>query len=146
LPERLVIYREMPQSLSRVGVNPFLQKRLLFSAENLRHASGGTAPMDLCRDAAALAHGAYDGISAHCDIRAVCDLVGDAARRIEAQNPGADLSAARKRLIWDLRDHHAAYEAGTLWQLRQMLRGMPVIGPIGRQLMAFLRRRQGLDR
>jgi glycosyltransferase involved in cell wall biosynthesis len=146
LPERLVIYREMPQSLSRVSANPFLQKRLLFSAENFRHACGGAAPMELCRDAAALAHGAYDAISVSCDIRAVCDLVGEAARRIEAQNPGADLSAARRRLIWDLRDHYAAYKAGPLWQLRQMLRRMPMIGPVGRRLMAFLRKRQGLAR
>jgi hypothetical protein len=140
LPERLVIYREMPQSLSRVSANPFLQKRLLFAAENLRHASGGAAPMELCRDTAALAHGAYDGISSHCDIGAVCGLVSAATQRIEAQNPGADLRACRKRLIWDLRDHYAAYKAGRLWRLRQMVRGMPVIGPVGRRLMAYPRR------
>ena len=146
LPERLVVYREMPQSLSRVSANPFRHKRLLFSAENFRYASGGTAPIDLCRDAAALAHGAYDSISSNCDIRAVCDLVDEAARRIEAQNPGADLTACRKRLIWDLRDHYAAYKAGILWQVRQMLRRLPVIGPVGRRLMARVRGARGLAR
>jgi glycosyltransferase involved in cell wall biosynthesis len=140
LPERLVIYREMPRSLSRVGPNPFLRKRLLISTENLRHASGGEAPMNVCRDAAALAHAAYDSVSSDCDIRAVCHLVDAAARRIEAHNPGADLAVSRKRMIWELRDNYAAFKGGPLWNLRQALRRMPVIGPAGRRLKAYLRR------
>jgi glycosyltransferase involved in cell wall biosynthesis len=143
LPERLVIYREVPRSLSRIGPNPFLQKRMLISAENLWHANGGEAPMDVCRDAAALAHAAYDSVSSQCDIRAVCDLVAAAARQIEARNPGADLRASRRHLLWELRDNYAAYRNGPLWRIRQTLRRMPVIGAVGRRVMAYVRRSAG---
>jgi glycosyltransferase involved in cell wall biosynthesis len=143
LPERLVIYREMPPSMSRAGRNPFLNKVLLISAENLSHASD--APMSVCGDAAALVHSAFDSVSSLCEIRAVCDLVAAAARRIEARCPGADLRASRDRMIQHLRNRHAAYKgeivsAVSTGMVRRLLQRMPVIGLIGRRLMPYLRR------
>ena len=41
LPERLTIYREVPASMSRDGIDPFKEKLVLISAENLSAASTG---------------------------------------------------------------------------------------------------------
>jgi hypothetical protein len=136
LPERLVIYRETPQSMSRVGPNPFLEKLILISSENLWHMSGQVTPMRVCTDAAALFHGGYARVSPDCDIGAICRVVEAATTRIEADNPGADLGEARARLIGSLRHHHGACR-GT--GLRHVLRRMPVIGPLGRRVITFLR-------
>jgi glycosyltransferase involved in cell wall biosynthesis len=139
LPERLVIYREVPGSMSRIGVNPFQQGVIRIATENLTHAGGGAFPMTVCRDAAALINGAYDGVSPHCDIGAICDLVRAAARRIEADNPGADLACRRDRLICNLLEHDKARRP--LGRLRNMLRRTPVVGPAAMRLARIVRDR-----
>jgi len=141
LPERLVIYREMPQSMSRIGPNPFLQKLILITAENLRCTSGNDASIRVCEDAAALIHGAYDSVTPQCDIRAICNVVMEATRRIEANNQGTDLGRSRDRMIRNLRHHYAACEGvGVLRRgILPMLRRMPIIGPLGQRLMILLR-------
>src|ERR1700722_19986529 len=40
LAERLTIYREIPSSMSRVSAQPFLEKLVTISSENLAYASG----------------------------------------------------------------------------------------------------------
>ena len=57
LPEQLLIYREMPKSLSssgREGAFSFLDKLVMISAENLAWRLGLPSPSHDCRDAAAL--------------------------------------------------------------------------------------------
>jgi hypothetical protein len=144
LPERLVIYRETPKSISRTGSRPFLHQLVLISSENLWHASGGATSMQLCRDAAALFHAACDRVSPQCDIEAVCRLVDVAANQIEARNPGADLGPARDRTLRHLREHHAACRgSGSSYaSLRSIAGRMPVVGPLGRRVMTLLRIRR----
>jgi glycosyltransferase involved in cell wall biosynthesis len=45
LPERLLVHREVPQSMSRTGPNPFLDRLVSLSAENLAFANGLTQPI-----------------------------------------------------------------------------------------------------
>jgi len=141
LAERLLIYREMPGSMSRDGANPFQDRLVLIAAENLAHAAAGAIPMSVCVDAAALCHGVYRKVSPQCDFAAVRRLVEVAARRIEADNPGADLGARRARLIRDLHDRDRARRGGTppFGRLRSLLRRAPVIGPVGKRLIGLLR-------
>ena len=56
LPERLLVYREAAQSMSRTGENPFHAKLLLLSAENIALTSGLPQADQHCRDIAALVH------------------------------------------------------------------------------------------
>jgi hypothetical protein len=58
LPERLMIYRETPGSISRRGDNPFLEKIVVFSAENIAYAVGLEKPDTHCINIAAFTHGA----------------------------------------------------------------------------------------
>jgi len=143
LPGRLVIYRESPGSMSRDGANPFQKNLVQIAAENLAHAGGPSFAMSVCLDAAALFHGVHQRVSPNCDIRAICGLVNEAARRIEADNPGADLAERRDRLIDSLRHHDAARRASArpLGRLRAMLRRMPVIGRAGSRLARIVRNR-----
>jgi hypothetical protein len=56
LPERLLVYREAAQSMSRTGVNPFQSRLLVLSAENLALTAGLPEVDPHCRDIAALFH------------------------------------------------------------------------------------------
>lgn len=143
LPERLVIYRETPLSMSRTGPNPFQRKRLLISAENLWHASDRAAPMTVCMDAAALLHDAYDDVSPGCDIRAICDVLEAAVHQIETRNPGADLRSSRDRTIRNLLHHYVVCKGPGFFlrNLRPALR--PLIYSVGRRLTEVLRKSSG---
>jgi glycosyltransferase involved in cell wall biosynthesis len=83
LPERLTIYREVPTSMSREGANPFLEKLILISAENVAAAaSGDPNPERIHLDIASLLHGGANRMSANADIDVMCDVVREAGRRI----------------------------------------------------------------
>ena len=83
LPERLTIYREVPTSMSRDGVNPFMEKLILISAENLAAASTGVLlPQPVHRDIACLAHGQPDKMSGDADIEAMCAAIVMAGKSI----------------------------------------------------------------
>lgn len=113
LADRLLAYREVPQSMSRVSSNPFLEKLLMLSAENIALANGLAEPDGRCRDAASLIHVAYDRVSEQARIEPLLALLAGARGTFAARFPGQDFRAAegayRDHLI-----HHFA-----------MARGMP---------------------
>jgi glycosyltransferase involved in cell wall biosynthesis len=93
LPERLTIYREVPSSMSREGINPFMEKLVLISAENLAAASIGEArPQDVHFDIACLVHGLPERLSKNSNIDAMCAVLAKAGdhifgdRHAEAKN------------------------------------------------------------
>ena len=75
LPERLVIYREIPKSMSRTGSNPFQDKLVNICAENLAFANNLEAPDDISTDIAAFTHSALKRISAAPDINRMCAVI-----------------------------------------------------------------------
>lgn len=112
LPEQLLIYREMPKSLSssgREGAFSFLDKLVTISAENLAWRLGLPSLSQDCRDAAALNHAAYAKVSPNVDIEAVCALVERAGRAIEHANPGAELSSRVAQAINGIRHQHSVW-------------------------------------
>ncbi len=112
LPEQLLIYREMPKSLSssgREGAFSFLDKLVMISAENLAWRLGLPSPSHDCRDAAALNHAAYAKVSQDVDIEAVCALVERAARKIEHDNSGAELRGQITQAINRIRHQHSVW-------------------------------------
>jgi glycosyltransferase involved in cell wall biosynthesis len=91
LPERLTIYREVPNSASRVGDNPFLQKLTLISSENLALATGAGKPEQIHIDIAALTHGSDAHVSPSPDLAAMGTVVREAGRAIAGSEPSEDL-------------------------------------------------------
>lgn len=103
LAERLTIYREVPSSMSREGRQPFLEKIVTISAENLAYATGATAPQQVHVDIAALIHNAEARVSRNPDIRAMLAVVDEAGRRISGGQPSPELkqriAQTRRRLL-----------------------------------------------
>jgi glycosyltransferase involved in cell wall biosynthesis len=83
LPERLTIYREVPTSMSREGTDPFTEKLVLISAENLAAASTGEPkPQRVHFDIAYLVHGMPERMSQSADIEAMCAVIAKAGTGI----------------------------------------------------------------
>lgn len=83
LPERLTIYREVPTSMSREGVDPFKEKLISISAENLAAATVGAAePQRVHVDIASIVHGAPERMSQGADIEAMCAVITQAGKAI----------------------------------------------------------------
>lgn len=86
LPERLLVYREVPQSMSRTGPNPFLDKLVTICAENLAFANGLSAPTQDSIDAAAFTHSAPHRLSRRPNLKRMQQLVQQAAENIAASS------------------------------------------------------------
>ena len=82
LPERLVIYREVPKSMSRTGPNPFQDKLVNICAENLAFVNNLDVPDDIAKDIAAFTHSAFKKISASPDINRMCETIIKAGENI----------------------------------------------------------------
>lgn len=90
IPEPLVVYREMPGSMSRVGENPFLERVINLSIENLTWALGRTEPDTHIADLAALAHYARHRLSPAPDYTEIVRLVREAARDMAGISSAGD--------------------------------------------------------
>jgi cellulose synthase/poly-beta-1,6-N-acetylglucosamine synthase-like glycosyltransferase len=143
LPERLLVYREMPASMSREGANPFLDKLIVISAENLAHWNKMSNPDRHCLDAAALTHAAYDRISAETDIDVVCRLVETATAAIQTANPSVDLDARKTQVLANLRHHYGYARKVPAWTapLAPTLHRLPIPIAIRRRIKAWISRR-----
>jgi glycosyltransferase involved in cell wall biosynthesis len=82
LPQRLLVYREVPQSITRTGDNPMRSKVLLLAAENLALGSGLAEPDVHCRDIAALFHQAPWARSRRPDLAAMQAVLARCFERI----------------------------------------------------------------
>jgi glycosyltransferase involved in cell wall biosynthesis len=111
LPERLLVYREAPQSMSRTGENPFQSKLVLLSAENVALTSGLAEPDQHCRNIAALMHRSTEGRSRRQDLAAMEAVLQRCFDRIGAEVDSEDERRQFKArcAYWldNLRHHHA---------------------------------------
>lgn len=115
LPERMTIYREVPESMSRVGPNPFLDKLVMISAENIAAMLNLSEPTTVTRDVAALTHGAYNCLSSKPDIKSMCDCVHRAGRRIDAASDSSDVLQRTENRIKCLRHQYLACRYKANW-------------------------------
>ena len=137
LPERLLVYREAAQSMSRTGVNPFQSKLLLLSAENLALTSGLAAPDVHCRDIAALVHQAPQARSPQPDLRAMQAVLQRCFDRI-----GREAGTGEERQEFEAR---CAYWSDNLRHhyLRQVVQpewAQPVTAAVWRRARSVLRK------
>jgi hypothetical protein len=91
LPERLTIYREVPNSISRASAQPFLEKLVIISSENLAYATGEGRPQQVHIDIATLFHGVYERLSMRPDVGGMCAVIAEAGRRIGGDRPEPEL-------------------------------------------------------
>jgi hypothetical protein len=103
LPERLTIYREVPNSMSRERSSSFIEKVVLISAENLAAALGLASPGRDHWDIASLIHRAPGKLSVDPDIERMCGLIRAVGQRIHAGSPGSDVPARATQRIDNLR-------------------------------------------
>ncbi len=92
LGERLTVYREVSSSMSRAGAQPFLERLVTISSENLAHASGAIVPQQVHVDIAALVHGADARVSRKPDAAAMYAIVEEAGRKIGGGKLRPDLA------------------------------------------------------
>jgi len=82
IPEILHVYREIPTSMSRDGVNPFRNRVIDLSVENQQWLLGDETVGSEIHDLAALNHGAYARVNPRASWRAISRLVMDAADKL----------------------------------------------------------------
>jgi len=110
LPERLTIYREVPNSMSRGRSTAYVDRIVMISAENLAAAVGSSPPGRDHWDIAALNHRAFAKLSANPDIESMCRTVREAGDRILADGLASELRTRVQRRIDNLRHAFDIYE------------------------------------
>lgn len=116
LPEVLMAYREVPGSMSRAGVNPFLPKLVQISAENIAWVSDCAVDCPAVVSLAKLFHEDYEGVPAGVTFSEMRAVLNIAMLRI-AQESGVTqqhLKVISQQAINRLRYRHLNYCSGGL--------------------------------
>ncbi|MBU1312777.1 MAG: glycosyltransferase [Alphaproteobacteria bacterium] len=113
LGERLLVYREVPQSMSRAGPNPFLDRLVTISAENLAWATRRQKVDADTENVAALTHSALHRLSRKPDIRSMASVVADAARFVAPGDVEVAARAAERARI--LNYQWVMHRTGSQW-------------------------------
>jgi hypothetical protein len=121
LPERLLVYREMPQSMSRTGDNPFQDKLVTLCAENLAFANRLRVPNAACIDAAAFTHSALHRLSPRPSMRRMLQVVQGAGERIAADSGEPEVLRKTEERIAILRYQFMLRQTHAHW-VRPLLR------------------------
>lgn len=90
LTETLMAYREVPNSMSRDGNNPFLRNIVKISAENIAWATGYAADSDAVLALSKLMHGDYAGLPPSMQLSEMRAVLDRAMLRITEES-GASL-------------------------------------------------------
>lgn len=114
LPEVLLAYREVPSSMSRTGLNPFLTRLINISAENIAWYSGRNINAPEVTALSKLAHGVYEGIPRGVSFSKIEILIRDAAKSIidRSDVPSNALDQLIKMRIAMLQYHYYQYRTG----------------------------------
>jgi len=115
LAERLLVYREVPASMSRTGPNPFLERLVLICAENLAAVLGQAQPSREVMDVAAMTHSAFHRLSSRPDIDRMCNAVRMAGQKIAAQSPQSDVAQRTEVKIQNLRHQYLIRKHNMNW-------------------------------
>lgn len=108
--EVLLIYREIPGSMSRVGPSPFMRRLIMLCAENIAAATGLPSDDASIRAIAALTHGEASQLQQRPDFARMKDILLDA---IDSFGTGEALLPLRQDAISRIQ----AMQAG--WMIRE---------------------------
>ena len=113
IPEVLHVYREIPKSMSRNGINPFLDHLVTICTENIAWRAGIALPNASVTNIAALVHGAQHRLQGTPNFREMHALLKRAViGTISTEDPTRFIHEAEKRLYalqfayWDRRLHN----------------------------------------
>lgn len=114
IPDALQVYREVKGSMSRTGVNPFLDRLVNLSAENLARLLAREASDTDVVDLTAMAHGAYHRLSSDFSFTTTRDLLFDAAQRLRSSSElrSSEFEGAVRKRQQILRAHYLRYRYG----------------------------------
>ncbi len=86
IPEILHVYREIPRSMSRTGLSPFLEHLVTISAENIAWVSQSSCDDPSPVNIAALIHNAKNRIIGEPDFRSMSAVLQKAVARVSQNN------------------------------------------------------------
>jgi cellulose synthase/poly-beta-1,6-N-acetylglucosamine synthase-like glycosyltransferase len=118
LAERLLVYREVPSSLSRAVPNPFIDCLVTISAENLAIANGQSEVSSVMTDIAALTHTANNRLSNSLNMNEMAKAVQNAAKNIAGDNQLVMERASKRIKI--LRYQAIIFLTNAEWALRAL--------------------------
>lgn len=130
VPERLLVYREVANSMSRVGSNPFQDKLVLLASENIAWWSGRDGPDDVCFAVAALIHGKYQAIPRTVSYDAMVEVLSRAGDGIGRRYGGAErIETLSRDAIASLQHQFALHRSvpGWGWALVPVVRRNAVL-------------------
>ena len=125
LKDRLLVYREVPTSMSRAGPNPFIDRLVTICSENLALAIGQKTVDAVTTDVAALTHSAFHRLSKRFDVSAMCKAIENAANKQSNNNPEV-IALARER-IRNLQYQVIIFKSNLKW-LPRILRKLRDLG------------------
>lgn len=132
LTDRLLVYREVPQSMSRSGPNPFLDRLVSLSAENLAFANGFVKPTIAMVDVAAMTHSAFHRLSTRPDVFEMTNAIIGAGKGIDAHDPRITTRVAERvkilRYQWMLHRTGGVWARPILRRIRAIARRLPFFG------------------
>lgn len=108
IPEILLVYREVPSSMSRAGMTPFLDRVINISAENLLWATRKKFSDRGVTDLAALNHAAFQRVSPRPGLRMLTRILYKAADNV-SEACGLPVTVLRERAALrrvDIRHHY----------------------------------------
>lgn len=125
LPEVLLAYREVGDSMSRLGEKPFLRNLMRISAENIAWASGREAETPEVVALSRLSHGVYDDIPRGVHFSTLKTVLQEAAKHIACESgiSSKKMEGLVQRSLLRLRFHCLAHRSGGL--LAKVLGGSP---------------------
>lgn len=114
LPDTLLAYREVPNSMSRTGNRPFLRNLVRISAENIAFACNLAADDPRVAGLAALLHDSYEDLPAGLELAQMQNLLDTAARSITGQTrpPSAAFGRVVQQTRRDLRYRFLNHRSG----------------------------------
>lgn len=119
LKERLLVYREVPTSMSRTGPNPFTDRLVTICSENLAIANGQNAVDSVTTNIAALTHSAFHRLSKKIDVLAMCQVIENAAKKQSNNDP--EVMALASERVRNLQYQAIIFKSNLKW-LPRLLR------------------------
>lgn len=116
IPEILLIYREIPTSMSRAGLNPFLDRVINLSAENIAWVIGRESPDQNIIDLVSFVHGASHRLSSKPHITEIMQVLNEAVNKLcDKAGPKCIIikNKALKRL-YSIRHSYLEYRYGKI--------------------------------
>lgn len=138
LPEELLIYREIPSSMSRTGISPFQQRLVLLSAENIALAAGRPLDDPAALAIAALTHGTAETLGDVPDLGSMLAVLNQAIDTIADPGQRPALKRNAEMRMSHLRSAWIAYRT----PLGPMLQRQGPIRSLAKRLLNLLTWRQ----